>query len=156
MVLNVSAISNWSSTFYHCMILAIKWWIENFDVTNGLIKIIKKVDMACQLRKKKSNLNSDNIPSLQLVHGYPPEGPNLTNPTQAEAFTVPPWSKIRPTELFLPLNFFLLNWYLSLSLSLYIYIYIYMVLSLNVYGGTGVRSWKKFTFWRKSTIVFVD
>jgi hypothetical protein len=64
--------------------------MENFDVTNRLIKIIKKVDMACQLRKKKYDLNSDNIPSLQLVHGYPPEGSNLTNPTQAEALAVPP------------------------------------------------------------------
>ncbi len=50
-------------------------------------------------KKKKSDLNSDNIPSLQLVHGYPLEGPNLTNPTQAEALAVPPWSKMQPTKL---------------------------------------------------------
>jgi hypothetical protein len=50
-------------------------------------------------KKKKSDLNSDNIPSLQLVHGYPPEGPNLTNPTQAEALAVPPWLKIQPIKL---------------------------------------------------------
>ena len=34
--------------------------MKNSDVTNGFIKIMKNVDMACQLRNKNNNNNNNN------------------------------------------------------------------------------------------------
>jgi hypothetical protein len=63
LVLNLSTVLNWFSTFQPCvkMVLAVKCWMENADVTNGLFLILKISNMACQLKynekKKKKNIN---------------------------------------------------------------------------------------------------
>ena len=43
MILNLSNVSIWSSTFhpYVKIVIVIKWWIENIDVTSSFIKIIQ-------------------------------------------------------------------------------------------------------------------
>jgi hypothetical protein len=52
LVPNLSIVSNWSSTFQPCvkMVIAVKCWIENADVANGLFLILKMSDVACQLK----------------------------------------------------------------------------------------------------------
>jgi hypothetical protein len=61
-VLNLSTVSNWSLTFQFCvkMILVVKCWMKNIDMTNGLFLILKISDVvACQFKLKKKKKNSE-------------------------------------------------------------------------------------------------
>ena len=58
-------VSNWSLTFQLCQIspqpfnLVSKCWMENTDVANGLLLILKMYDMSCQdIKKKKKKFKS--------------------------------------------------------------------------------------------------
>ncbi len=55
MILNVLNMSIWSSTFYLYvnLVIVVKWWMENADETNSLIKIILICDVMPTQGKKK-------------------------------------------------------------------------------------------------------
>ena len=59
-------VSNWSLTFesYVKMIIAIKWWMKNIDMTNSFIKIIINGDMTILHHPIKSH----HIRLLQIKH----------------------------------------------------------------------------------------
>ena len=40
------------------MVFIVKYWMENTDVANGLLLMLKMYDMSCQdIKKKKKNSN---------------------------------------------------------------------------------------------------
>jgi hypothetical protein len=60
LVPNLLTVSNWSSTFQPCVkiVFAVKYWMENAVVTNGLLLILKMPDVTCQL-----NFNIKKMPT---------------------------------------------------------------------------------------------